>query len=149
MLLIVDDSKWTKEELSHAVDWASLGIEIPDTCTSANAPKAFAKKIVNLAQNYVDQHLLEKSLNLKQTAVDLHINYYYLSKCFKEGAGVTFTQYVNDSRLKIAANLLSTTTLHIYEICRQIGLEPKNFYGLFRKKYNMTPQEYRRQNKQL
>lgn len=149
MLLIVDDSKWTKEELSQVVDWESLGIEIADTIPRADAPKASTKKIVNLTQNYIDQHILEKSLSLKQAAIDLHINYYYLSKCFKEGSGVSFTEYVNNKRLQIAANLLSTTTLHIYEICRQIGLEPKNFYGLFRKKYNMTPQEYRRQNKQL
>ncbi len=124
MLLIVDDSKWPTEEAS-------------------------SKRIVNLTQNYIDQHLLEKSLSLKQAAIDLHVNYYYLSKAFKEGTGISFTQYVNDKRLLISASLLSATSLHIYEICRQIGLEPKNFYGLFRKKYNMTPLEYRRQNKLL
>ena len=103
------------------------------------------RRIVALVQDYVQSHLFEKSLNLKQAAKDLHINYYYLSKCFKEGAGVTFTEYVNSKRLKAAAELLSDTPLHIYEICKQIGMEPKNFHGLFRKYFEMTPQEYRRQ----
>ena len=34
-LLIVDDSKWTREGLSIIIDWASLGIEIAGTCANA------------------------------------------------------------------------------------------------------------------
>ena len=102
------------------------------------------RKIVTLTKSYIEQHLFEKSLNLKQAAADLHINYYYLSKSFKEGAGISFTEYVNTRRLQVAAELLASTKLHIYQICEQIGMEPKNFHGLFRKYYDMTPQEYRR-----
>ena len=207
-LLIVDNSKWTKEGLYQAIDWSSLGIEIAGICANAAkaceilattpidilitdievtgtgglelaeyvhhnyphikviimsaykeihsliesgahaeaSPRASSKRIVALTQNYIEQHICEKSLNLRQTAADLHINYYYLSKCFKEGSGTSFTEYVNSKRLQIAAELLSTTSLHIYEICKQIGMEPKNFHGLFRKHFHMTPQEYRRKN---
>lgn len=169
-LLIVDDAKSTKENLSQAINWESLGMEVaeyvhdhyPHTKVIAmntgkeipalsrnytrtkDTEKSPNKKMVALTKNYIEQHLFEKSLNLKQAAVDLHINYYYLSKGFKEGAGISFTEYVNMQRLHSAAELLSTTSLHIYEICERIGMEPKNFHGLFRKHYNMTPQEYRR-----
>lgn len=105
-----------------------------------------SQRIVTLTKAYIEEHLFEKSLNLKQTAANLHINYYYLSKCFKEGAEVSFTEYVNTRRLQEAATLLSETSLHIYEICKKIGVEPKNFHGLFRKYFHMTPQEYRRKH---
>lgn len=205
-LLIVDNSKWTREHLYKATNWTSLGMEVVAACFGATKaceilanksidilligtevadmePIEFAqyvhnhypktkvilmstykelplltpnhtyaphnantpnKKIVSLAKSYIEQHLFEKSLNLKQASVDLHINYYYLSKSFKEGAGVSFTEYVNTKRLQVAADLLASTKLHIYQICEQIGMEPKNFHGLFRKYFGMTPQEYRR-----
>ena len=102
------------------------------------------RKIHALTINYLNQHISDKGLNLRQTATDLHVNYYYLSKCFKEGEGISFTEYVTNKRMQIATHLLTTTTMHVYEICDQIGLEPKNFHGLFRKYYKMTPQEYRK-----
>jgi len=248
-LLIVDDSKWTREGLSSVIDWSSLNIEIVDTCPNAakalhillekhidilitdikmsgmdglelaeyvhlhypnikiilmSAYKEFdyafkavqlgvsgyvlkpivhedmlktiksilegrapalasmpvpesdddllktsnvlpksPKKIVNSAKEYVSKHISDKNLNLRQASLDLHISYYYLSKSFKEDEGISFTEYLTNRRLQIAANLLSATTLPIYEVCEQIGVEPKNFYRLFRKKYNMAPQEYR------
>ena len=101
-------------------------------------------KIMNSVKRYIDQNIANKDLNLKQASLDLYINYYYLSKCFKSAEGISFTEYVTNKRLQIASRLLTSTSLHIYEICDQIGLEPKNFHSLFRKKYNVTPQEYRR-----
>lgn len=249
-LLIVDDSKWTREGLSQVIDWRSLNIEIVDTCSNAakalhillekhidilitdikmagmdglelaeyvhlhypdikivliSAYKEFdyafkavqlgvsgyvlkpiipedmlktirsiledkasvstpakvpdmengsssstdllpknSKKIISSAKDYVNKHISDKNLNLRQASLDLHINYYYLSKSFKEDEGISFTEYLTNRRLQIASNLLSATTLHIYEVCEQIGMEPKNFHRLFRKKYHMSPQEYRR-----
>ena len=246
-LLIVDDSKWTREGLSQVIDWASLNIEIAGTCSNAvNAceilankhidilitdikmagmdglelaeyvhttyphikivlisayrefdyaykavhlgvsgyilkpivaedmlktiqailakhPQANAvpaasedadasvssvEKIVSAAKNYIDQHIYDQNMSLTDIATELHINYYYLSKCFKKGEGISFTKYVTNKRLQIASDLLSDTHLHIYEICKQIGMDPKNFHALFRKKFNATPQEYRKSHKQ-
>lgn len=100
-------------------------------------------KNISSAIHYINQHISEKDLSLRQIADDLHINYYYLSKRFKELEGVSFTDYVCKRRMQIASNLLATTGLHVYEICSQIGMDPKNFHVLFKKYYEMTPQEYR------
>ena len=196
-LLIVDDSKWTREGLAQIIDWASLGIEICATCSNAakacevltsnhvdilitdikmtgmdglelaeyvhtrypdvktiliSAYREFdyaykavqlgvagyilkpivpedllktvqaiidslksttntqdentsesaaaspskegsnsSKKIVTSAKHYINQHISDKNLTLRQVADDLHINYYYLSKCFKESEQISFT----------------------------------------------------------
>ncbi len=110
---------------------------------SAREPVRSGNKNVDTAIQYINQHISEKELSLHQLSDDLHINYYYLSKCFKDAMGVSFTDYICKRRLQIASNLLSTTKLHIYEICTQIGMDPKNFHATFRKYYDMTPQEYR------
>lgn len=243
-LLIVDDSKWTREGLAQVIDWASLNIEIAGTCANAvnacevlaskhidilitdirmagmdglelaehvhynyphikiilisayrefdyaykavhlgvsgyvlkpidsaemlktvqsilpDPPQANAapvledtsassvEKIVSSAKKYIDQYIYDPDMSLADIADELHINYYYLSKCFKKGEGISFSKYVTNKRLQMASELLSNTNLHIYEICKQIGLDPKNFHVLFRKEYNQTPQEYRKNHNQ-
>lgn len=121
------------EELSRAEPPAEA---VPRQSASGN-------KNVAAAIQYINRHISDKELSLHQIADDLHINYYYLSKCFKESEGVSFTDYVCRRRMQIASNLLTATKLHIYEICSQIGMDPKNFHVIFRKYYDMTPQEYR------
>lgn len=101
------------------------------------------KQIVQEARNYIERHLSVKSLSLRQVADDLHTNYFYLSKCFKEDENCGFNEYLSDMRLNMAKSLLSSTNFHIYEICGQIGLEQKNFYLLFHKKFGMSPNEFR------
>ena len=110
---------------------------------AADFPVSGSSKNIAMAIQYINKHISEKGLNLRQIADDLHVNYYYLSKSFKESQGVPFTEYVASRRMQIASNLLTDTQLHVYEICAQIGLDPKNFHVLFRKYYQMTPQEYR------
>lgn len=120
----------------------------PDILEQTENSSSTGKKIVKSAKNYIAQNLSDKNLSLRQIADDLHINYYYLSKCFKESEKISFIEYVTNKRLQIASNLLSSTSLHVYEVCEQIGMEPKNFHTLFRKRFNMTPQEYRKNYKQ-
>ena len=113
-----------------------------------DASASSVEKIVSSAKNYIDQHIYDPDLSLADIADKLHINYYYLSKCFKKGEGISFSKYVTNKRLQMASDLLSSTNLHVYEICSQIGLDPKNFHALFRKEYNQTPQEYRKNHNQ-
>lgn len=134
--------KLRKEPLTQSITETAALVK---TDTEAPIPaSASTAKIMNNVKRYIDQNIANKELNLKQASADLYINYYYLSKCFKAAEGISFTEYVTNKRLQIASQLLSVTSLHIYEICEQIGLEPKNFHNLFRQKYNVTPQEYRR-----
>jgi YesN/AraC family two-component response regulator len=130
----------TKQQPEQPETKIPAKVENKDAETTSNS----SKKIVKSAKSYINQHLSDRNLTLRQVADDLHINYYYLSKCFKESEEISFTEYVTNKRLQIASNLLTSTSLHVYEVCEQIGMETKNFHNLFRKKYNMTPQEYRK-----
>ena len=59
--------------------------------------------------------------------------------------GTTCIEYINDYRLNIATNMLLTTNSQITEIATSIGITNLSYFNrIFKKKYNMTPKEYRR-----
>lgn len=72
---------------------------------------------------------------------------YKICKIIKEHTGFTFKQLVQEQRLKVASNLLKTTTLAVVEIMQEVGYENITyFYKIFKDKYKMTPSMYRSMN---
>lgn len=58
--------------------------------------------------------------------------------------GMTCIEYINDYRLNIAANLLLTTRMRITEVAASIGITNLSYFNrIFKKKYHITPKEYR------
>jgi len=68
----------------------------------------------------------------------------YLCRVFKKYMNLTPTQYINDLRLNYAANFLIHSDLPVLDICMMAGYDNlSHFYHLFRKKYQMTPKQFR------
>lgn len=68
----------------------------------------------------------------------------YLCRIFRQYRNLTPTQYINDLRLNYAANFLIHSDLPILDICMMTGFDNlSHFYHLFRKKYDMTPRQFR------
>lgn len=68
----------------------------------------------------------------------------YFMKFFKETMGVSFIQYLNDYRLDIAAELLTTTTDNILDIAFATGFNNISYFNrCFKKKYGVSPRKYR------
>ena len=58
--------------------------------------------------------------------------------------GMTCIEYINDYRLNIAANLLLTTRMRITEVAVSIGITNLSYFNrIFKKKFHLTPKEYR------
>lgn len=86
-------------------------------------------------------------INLKTVSSSFSINPSYLSRIFSENTGTTFTDYLNELRLKNAKNLLRNTSFSVKTISKKVGYNnEKYFIRLFKKKQGMTPMEYRIQN---
>ncbi len=89
-----------------------------------------------------------KDITLTKIAEKTNQSIYSLSKLIKEGTGSTFNDLLQKKRLNQAAYLLTTTNLIIDDIIYSIGYSNSSyFYRIFKKRYNMTPTEYRKQNK--
>jgi len=68
----------------------------------------------------------------------------HLSRMFKAHMGTSLHSYVINYRLKIAREMLTGTDLLIEEISRESGFDsPSYFAKYFKKKYGLTPLEYR------
>ncbi len=66
------------------------------------------------------------------------------SHIFSEITGTTPIKYLNDIRLKISCEMLSATNNSVTEIALSCGFNDSLYFRrLFKKKYNMTPSEYR------
>ncbi|HGL4260302.1 response regulator transcription factor [Burkholderia dolosa] len=69
-----------------------------------------------------------------------------LSRAFRDNLGQTVFEYLRHERLRVAQELLDTTSLTIASIAKEIGFStPANFATAFRERFGVTPTEWRRQ----
>ena len=69
----------------------------------------------------------------------------YLCRVCKRQLGMTPVQFVNDLRLTYAANRLRHSADSIIDVCYAAGFDNlSHFYHLFRRKYDLTPGDFRR-----
>ena len=102
---------------------------------------------VGFLRDYIMSHLNE-DLSLKRLADACHLHPVYLSRIFKETAGITVGDYINRARQEQAENLLKNSRLTVLEISREMGFATDNYFcRWFRKRTGMSPHHYREQKK--
>ena len=58
--------------------------------------------------------------------------------------GMSFPQYINSIRMEVAYKLISKNPkLAVADIARKVGLTAPNFRELFKRKYGVTPTEFK------
>lgn len=102
-----------------------------------------ANLVVQSLCNYIKSNL-EKDLTLVRLAELHHFNPSYLSRFFKQEMGINLSEFIDDSRIRRAKELLLNNELMVREVALQVGYESAHsFTRLFKKLTGMTPQEYR------
>ncbi|CAK6474578.1 HTH-type transcriptional activator RhaS [Peribacillus frigoritolerans] len=85
-----------------------------------------------------------KQMSLEEIAKRQYLSLYYLSRYFKQAVGVSFSQYVKQTRLKSAVHELLYTDHNIMKVSLNNGFpNVKAFNKAFKEMYNQTPAEYR------
>ena len=83
---------------------------------------------------------------LKDVAEKFGYNPDYLCVRFKKITGKSFTEFVNEIKIRQAAEMLLRDEMSVEEIANAVGYSDKGwFIKLFKKQYKMTPANYRRQ----
>lgn len=101
---------------------------------------------IRLAAEYLRKHYADP-LSLEQVAAQVYLNPDYFSRAFKEEMGQTFVNYLTDLRLQHSVQLLETTALRVQNIAQAVGYSNVSYFStLFKKKYGMSPYEYRRRD---
>lgn len=99
--------------------------------------------IVKQVREYLDKNYLKK-VNLNQIAEAVSVSSFYLDRMFKKETGISVTQYLIHRKLGHAQSLLTDTDDSVVKIAEMVGYDnPSYFSQLFKKKFGMTPKEYR------
>lgn len=92
--------------------------------------------------NYIQ--LNYKTITLEELSEYFHLSEPYISKYIKDKSGSTFGETVQNIRMKKARTFLKNGTMTVEKIAIAVGYQnAEHFNRMFKKKYNMTPLEYR------
>ncbi len=95
--------------------------------------------------NYINHYYCEP-LSLTDVAAHFQVSETYLSRYFKKKTGKNFINYLNEVRIENAALELRGTDASITNIAMDSGFStPSVLNRYFKKKYGITPSEYRKQ----
>lgn len=72
----------------------------------------------------------------------------HFMKYFKQTMGVSFTSYLNDYRLTMAARLLLQSDATILSIATEVGFDNLSYFNrVFKKQFHTTPSEFRKRKR--
>lgn len=97
--------------------------------------------------NYIQANY--KDVTLEDMAEEFKLSTPYISKYIKDKSGMTFGEHVASIRLKRAKTLLKNGNMTVDAIAESIGYpNAEHFTRLFKKKFDVTPIQYRNKNQQ-
>lgn len=100
------------------------------------------------AIDYIQNHYAD-DISLEAAAEYVNKSKNYFSYLFKKETGVSFIEYLNNTRVNQAKILLNSTDQMTYEISSQVGYNDyKYFSSIFKKNTGMSPAQYRRQGRE-
>ncbi len=100
-----------------------------------------SESVVEKAKEYIEKIFFHE-LTLEETAKAVGISPYYLSKLFKDSAGINYI--VTKLRIECAKKGLREGKKSIKEVCYESGYsEPNYFSRIFKKWVGVTPTEYK------
>ncbi len=106
---------------------------------SGKIPNLFVQK----AADYIKLNYSEK-ISIKEIADQLYLSPNYLSELFKKHTGKTISEYLTEYRLEKACQLLDHAEDRVGDVSGMVGIhDGRYFSNMFKKKYGMTPTEYR------
>ena len=98
-----------------------------------------SQTISQLKENYRDMEQ-----NLQSAAERFGISPAYFGQLFHSQTGIYFNDFLTELRMESACVLLSETDLKIGQIAAQSGISSHSYFNrIFRKKYGLSPLEYR------
>jgi len=98
-------------------------------------------------KNYLDENFKDIELTLKVVADKFYINSSYLSRIFKKGTGISFSEYLTKIRIENATIMLKIEDYKAYQLAQMVGIpDPNYFVKCFKKITGISFAEYKNKN---
>ncbi len=103
---------------------------------------------MNLIEAQIRENYAE-NLSLKTLGEKYCVNSVYLGQLFKKQYGCSFKEYLNNIRVKKAAEMLLHTDKKVYEVAFDTGYKDLDYFvNRFEEIYGVTPTRFRKKNLQ-
>ena len=113
---------------------------LPDTPTDIHS----TDREVLLAARYINEHF-RQAITAADIAAAAGFSPNYLSRKFREAAGMGVHDYLVLIRLRSAAYELLSSDMSVTQIALRCGFSDSNYFkDAFKKKFGLTPREYRK-----
>jgi AraC family L-rhamnose operon regulatory protein RhaS len=111
------------------------------------AAHSYAAGVVQRLLAHIRHHIAEPGrLRIEALASTFAYSPSHLSELFRQETGESLHQYIVRYRLWLAENQLELSTLSVSQIADELGfVDVCHLNKLFKKRYRLTPTEYRRQ----
>lgn len=98
--------------------------------------------------NYISANYAEE-IRVDRIAREYHLDRSYLERTFKRETGMSIREAITMFRIKKAQSLLRETSVSVADVAKYSGFGDRLYFSkFFRKKFGMSPSEYRKVSKQ-
>lgn len=145
----------SSNQVPHFLMWASAQIRTlsqykhwAENLVSTVMDAVFATKemdgVVQKSIQYMKQNV-EEDISREDVAAFVSLNPAYLSRLFKKETGQTLIDYLIETKMNRAKQLLDSTRMTVSAIAQQVGYcNFSHFTKMFKKQFSVNPQEYRK-----
>lgn len=104
--------------------------------------------IISQAVQHINSNYMNK-ITLKKLSDYLHVNQSYMSRLFNKEMNMSFSEYLNDVRVKKSKSLLKNSDMSILDIALYVGYDSQSYFTkVFKKITKTTPKKFRDNNEQ-
>lgn len=116
----------------------SFSVDLPDKNIS-NKEELFLTK----AYDFIRNNLNNSNLSIEMFSKGMQIDRTHLYRRLKDLTGMGPSLFINTLRLKVAAELLTSTDLSVSEIAYKVGFESASYFATsFKRQHGVSPTEY-------
>ena len=106
-------------------------------------PRSRRERRMTQIKSYVNCNYC-RDISIDEIVAHVGMNKSSFCTFIKKETGMTFTNYLNNLRLTLAADILKDSDLSVADVGSKVGLQDSPYFcRLFKKRYGMTPTEYR------
>ncbi len=100
---------------------------------------------IQQAMTFIAENFSDPNLGVAPVSEALGISRRQLERDFRAGKGNTIREFIEEIRMRVASKLLlEQPDSNVEEVARRVGISsPGSFFRIFRKRFGLTPSEYR------
>ena len=133
------DFNYKQEEILSAVIQLLLIL-----AKNKSGKTAIASDTFQTAINFINQHISE-DISIDRISTECYLNKHYLCRLFKRKLGITVMEYILQTRLAMAKELLTKEKISVTQVSMLCGFSSSSYFSrIFKERIGISPTVYRK-----